>query len=262
MKILKLFIFTAAVVVAGCNGLSNKKTPLYKIPEVSKNILTPALQNQFYRGIDFTASGDKIADWQLEMNFDDSIRFQAQNGLSFTIPAVRPVMNSDSSQSFISSISLGKVVINISNENCLKVQSSNSVINRLCTVSIGNITYSGCGQYLYDSELDNKWELQQYKADKISAAIFKNGLPYLKFDILNNKFIGFDGCNNISGAAEVQGKRIKFSSLTSTKKVCAGNLLQNPYAVLTNQLVGYKILNDLLYLYLIDDSVLIFKKTT
>ncbi len=261
MKILNVIIFILCLALLSCNGFSNKKTPLYKIPETSKNILAPVLQNQFNSGVDFAAAGNLIADWNLEMNFDDSIRFRAQNGLNFTIPSVRPEIKSDSSQIFTSSITLGKVVIIIGSGVCNNVQNKEAALARQCTVIVGEVTYSGCGQFLFDTQLDGKWNLQQYKADKISEAGFKNGIPFLKFDLVNNKLSGFDGCNNLIGMAEAQGKRIKFSDVAVTKKYCTENLLQNPFSILNQQLVGYKILNDLLYLYLIDDSVIILKKS-
>lgn len=261
MKILKPLFFIICIGLLACNGFSNKKAPLYKIPEAPKNILTPVLQNQFNTGVDFTAAGKTIANWRLEMNFDDSIKFVTQNGLSFTIPAMRPEIMPDSSLVFTSAISLGKVIIKIGAGNCNNVQTFNEALARKCIVTIGSITYNGCGQFLFNKELEGKWELQQYKAEKITKANFKNGIPYLKFTILNNKLTGFDGCNTISGAAEIQGKRIKFSSIASTKKLCNQILLPNLFSILENQLTGYKVVNELLYLYLIDDSVLILKKS-
>ena len=262
MKILNSIIYLSLPFLLACNGFSNKKTPLYKIPETPKNVLAPVLQNQFNRGVDFIASGKEIAEWKLEMNFDDSIRFVAQDGLSFTIPAVRQQVMADSSLQFNSSITLGKIVISIKNGACNNIESLNNEIAKECTVSIGSITYSGCGQFLFDNQLEGKWNLQQYKNVKIEASEFKSGIPYLKFSILNNRLSGYDGCNTISGEAAVQGKRIQFSAMASTKKLCNNLSLSNPFSVLNNQLTGYKINNGLLYLYLIDDSVLIFKKTT
>lgn len=261
MKILPLLFIIISVAIFACNGFSNKKTPLYKIPEVPKSTLPTTLQTQFNKGIDFIAYGDSIASWKLEMNFDDSIRFQAQNGLNFTIPAIRPIINNDSNLIYTSAISLGKVVITISKGNCNNTQFLNETLARQCSIRIANISYTGCGQFLYDSQVEGKWKLQQYKAVSINETLFTNGIPYLHFNVLNQKLSGFDGCNSVSGLAEIQGKRIAFGNLATTKKFCTNNPLPNLFSILDNQLPLYKIIDNLLYLYLIDDSVLIFKKS-
>lgn len=260
MKILKFFTFIFCLALFACNGFSNKKTPLYKVPEVPQNILIPSVQNQFNSGVDFVANGSSIADWTLEMNFDDSIYFHAQNGLSFTIPSVRPLESTDQSLRFVSLIALGKVVISITKGNCNNVTNNVNETSRQCTVSIADITYSGCGQFLYNSELEGKWILQQYKGEKITEASFKNGLPYLDFNILKNSFTGFDGCNSLKGSAALLGKRIQFAAIATSRKICSAIPLPNLFSALSNELVDYKIAKGILTFYLKDDSVLVFKK--
>ncbi len=257
-----LFLFFLFPVLFACNGFANKKAPLYKVPSVPKSILNTELQTQFNNGYDFIASGESIALWKLEINFDDSIHFQAQDGLRFTIPAARPLVNKDSSLQFTSSLSLGKVVITINKGACYNGQFLNETTFSQCSISIGNINYTGCGQFLYNQLLEGKWFLQQYKDVKISDSLFKNGIPFLNFDILNHKVNGYDGCNAVSGNAEIQGKRIAFNNLATTKKLCKNSPLPNLFSILDKQFPRYKILNNLLYFYLIDDSIIILKKSS
>ncbi len=257
-----LFIFFLFPALFACNGFSNRKTPLYKIPPDPKSILSTELQTQFNNGYDYIASGESIAPWKVEINFDDSIHFHSQDGLSFTIPATRPLVNKDSSLQFTSSLSLGKVVITINKGACNNGQFLNETTQNQCSISIGKINYTGCGQFLYNPQLEGKWFLQQYKDVSISESLFKNGIPFLNFDILKHKVNGFDGCNVVSGNAEIQGKRIAFNNMVTTKKLCKDSPLPNLFSILDKQYPRYKILNNLLYFYLIDDSIIILKKSS
>jgi heat shock protein HslJ len=80
--------------------------------------------------------------------------------------------------------------------------------------------YKGCGRYLADYRLHDIWVLDSINNKKISAEDFMKGNPLLELNLTENKIYGNTGCNNISGAIEVLGKKIHFGRLATTRIAC------------------------------------------
>ena len=65
------------------------------------------------------------------------------------------------------------------------------------------------------------------------------------------------------GKIEVQGKRIQFSQLLSTKMACNKKSIEKIIAEqISGNIVSYYFKDSKLYLYLPDDNLLVFKKPT
>jgi heat shock protein HslJ len=67
--------------------------------------------------------------------------------------------------------------------------------------------------------LAGNWILQPVLASDTST----DRIPYIHFDLTNNRFSGFTGCNQMSGSLTVRGDRISFGSdIVLTKTACQG----------------------------------------
>lgn len=242
-----------------CNGPKNATSK----KEETKNqaALTENLQQKNNEGIDLFAKGAAPASWTLEMDFDKIIRFKSLDGTNYNSTPVAPVENTtDNSSVFTTKAGKGDLVITLFKETCTDGLSGEK-FNKRITVQVDGKRYEGCGQYLFDANLDGKWILEKINNNMVSAADFAKGLPELSFDLAAGSLSGHDGCNRIMGSMEVLGNRIKFSAIAGTKMACPGNKKENEIIhKLSNQVATYFFKDGQLVLYLIDDSMVVLKK--
>ena len=121
--------------------------------------------------------------------------------------------------------------------------------------------YTGCGQYLYNNQLNNSWVLEKMGNEKQEAKRFSKGLPVITINLIDNSINGHDGCNNLFGKLSVQGTRIHFGPIAQTKMLCQDNNPSFEKIVsekISNQVASYFFKEGKLVLYLIDDSQLSF----
>lgn len=108
--------------------------------------------------------------------------------------------------------------------------------------------------------LNNKWLLEKIGTTPINAADY-NSVPVLDIEITKGRVTGNDGCNSLSGEMEVQGNKIKFSSIARTEMGCMkkdiGHILS---AQMSDKTVEYYFKEGKLFLNLQDSSLLVFKK--
>jgi len=152
------------------------------------------------------------------------------------------------------------MLISLFKEGCTDALSGEKFSKKI-TVEVDGKRYEGCGQYLSDAALNGKWILEKIGSRTIQAADFAKGLPELVFNLEAGSLAGHDGCNRINGSMEVQGNRIKFGPLASTKMACPGNKAENNFTQkISSQTATYYFTAGQLVLYLIDDSIITFKK--
>lgn len=211
-------------------------------------------------GTDFFATGNTPVNWTLQMNYDDTIRFDAQDGLALKF-AFNQMKKEVSAGHSVFSVNTrgGAAGIDVTDGTCT-VTTIRKAFNKLVSFTFNGRTYTGCGNFLADNTLNNKWVLDKIGNKFIQPGDY-NKIPELQFDLEKQRVNGNDGCNTIGGKIEVQGNRIKFSAMISTKMACMKKSIE---AILSsqvsNQLVNYYFKKGELYLYLPDDSLLVFKK--
>ncbi|MFZ4261719.1 META domain-containing protein [Sphingobacterium sp. HJSM2_6] len=72
-----------------------------------------------------------------------------------------------------------------------------------------------------ETSLSGTWELDYIAgSEKPFNELFPNKKPTLVFDLSNNKVTGNSGCNQLNGQVELQGRRIKFNTLATTRMAC------------------------------------------
>ena len=222
--------------------------------------LNDTLQNKLNTGIDFTANGQNPASWNLDMDFDKYFLFTTADGISMSLYATSVRKINDQSQ-FNLLTKIGDMIITIDSINC--PNSNFETQTHWVQVSLAGKIYTGCGKYLYDPQLNNTWVLESIKDIEQQKNMFTKGLPEIKFDIQKGTVTGRDGCNNFGGNITIEGNRIRFNNMYQTKIYCKNNndafekmIKEN----ISGKLASYYFKEGKLYLYLIDDSMLIFKK--
>ncbi len=212
-------------------------------------------------GIDFFAEGNDPAIWNLKMSYDDTVKFVAADGLAikFAFNQLKKDINTERSV-FSTTLKSSNISIAVYNKECT-IAAQKEVFKKEVTFSFNSITYRGCGKFLANDKLNGKWMLEKIAGTNINPKDYTR-TPYFVIDLLKEKISGNDGCNNVDGTIEVQGKRIQFSNIKSTKMACNNKSIANIISQkISNQLVDYYFKEGKLYLYLPDDSLLVFVKS-
>ncbi len=222
--------------------------------------LSDSLQTKLNTGIDFTANGTNPAPWQLDMDFDKYFLFSTADGIQMSVYATA-AKKTNLQTRFTLFTKIGDMIITIDSSNC---PNSNFLTQtRLVQVNLAGKTYTGCGKYLYHPLLNNTWILENVKGIEQIKNMFTKGLPEMKIDIQKGIISGHDGCNNFGGRITIEGNRISFGNLYQTKVYCEKNNVAFEKIIQENvsgKVASYYFKEDKLYLYLLDDSLLVFKK--
>ncbi|MEJ7610998.1 MAG: META domain-containing protein [Ferruginibacter sp.] len=241
------------------------KSPQSSTGSKTGNVYLPppedaAVRSLQQKGVDFFATGTSPGSWQLEMNFDDTVRFTADDGLALKFAFNRLKTDRNADRSFYSSaITGGEVAIIITEKSCT-MPATNNVYSKQVTFTFNSRAYTGCGKFLADNTLNNKWLLEKIGNTAIRPEEY-NRVPVFQFDLTKQALAGNDGCNTLGGNIEVQGNRIKFSNLFSTEMACSKKSIANIInAQVSDKLVSYYFKEGKLFLYLPDDSLLVFRK--
>jgi META domain len=236
------YLLITIIFFANCHAPKNTANTLTKTEKeiVQKNNVT-LLQT----GIDFTAAGNNPSVWDLKINFEDSIYFSAKDGNKFTIAVNKSKMVKNADGITINSeLKKEKITIFIAAEYCSKKENIRKV-----TISYLSKTYTGCGAYLKNPILQNKWTLYKLRNKFVEEYAV---IPTLTIDLDKNKITGNDGCNNFKSTIKIEGDKI-FCTVNEFTTILKNNV--------SSKIASYYFKNDILYLYLEDDSLLAFKKS-
>ena len=254
-----LSILYLCILIVSCNPSQNRVNtqshPVISIEEVRK---TDLMQE---KGIDFFAEGSVPVNWNLQMNYDDTVRFIADDGISIRYAYNQLKKDNKAERSIFSARASGGEFTIVVTEKICTVPVQKEVFSKQVKVTFNTSSYSGCGKYLSNNLLNNKWLLEKIGNIMLKSEEY-NRIPVIQFDLAKGTVTGNDGCNSISGKMEVQGNRIKFSKLLSTKMACSKKSENKIFSEqISNKLVDYYFKADKLYLYLPDDNLMVFKKS-
>jgi heat shock protein HslJ len=217
-------------------------------------------KNMLLNGIDFFAEGNTPANWTLTMDYDDTVRFNADDGLTLKIAFNQLKKDINKEQSiFTKTTTNGDISITVLNKNC-SLANTKEIFRKETTVRFNTIIYSGCGKFLADNLLNNKWIVERIGNTIVYATEF-NATPFFEFDLSKSRVSGNDGCNNFGATIEIQGSRIKFEQFIQTQMGCNKKSIDKLIAEkLNNNFASYYFKDGKLYLYLIDDSIVVLRK--
>ncbi len=253
-----LITFSLILFFVGCNSTKNISP---KSATHNNNVQPPPeLKNLQQNGVDFFAEGNQPSNWTLTINYDDTVRFTADDGLAlkFAYNQLKKDVNEER-RVFTVALKSGNVKIEIKEKICT-ITTIREVFKKEVNVVFNKTIYFGCGKFLADNNLVGKWLLEKIGNTAI-LPIEYNKIPEFNIDIVEGTVSGNDGCNSIKGKIEVQGKRIQFYQLLSTKMGCNKKSIEKIIsAQIKEKIVSYYFKDGKLFLYLTDDSLLVFKK--
>lgn len=96
--------------------------------------------------------------------------------------------------------------------------------------------------------LTAKWTLYAYSDKPISTRPYTNGMPYLEFDVANNKVAGNTGCNGLNAPITIDDKKLTIGAIMSTKVACMG-INENGFLSKLKRVNRYSISKNKLQLY-------------
>ncbi len=254
-----VLIIILIVCISGCN--SSQKSSIQKSSKIFNESLTNKEEKiMLQNGIDFFAEGNIPSNWNLRMDYDDTVRFNADDGLAlkFAFNQLQKKINTTQSV-FSTKIKAGNISITTFEKDC-SLSSKKEIFTKEVQFNFNDNIYKGCGKFLADNSLNNKWTLEKIGGTSINTTEY-NRIPVFEIDTEKNRLTGNDGCNSISGNIEIQGSRIKFGEIISTEMACSKKSINSIISnLINNNIASYYFKEGKLYLYLIDDSLLIFKK--
>jgi heat shock protein HslJ len=99
--------------------------------------------------------------------------------------------------------------------------------------------------------LGKKWKLVEMSNRQIKAKD-----TYIEFDQVG--FSGSGGCNRIGGGYKVDGAKLKFSEIFSTKKACSPENIESAFLTLLGSTTRFEVESGKLRLYNGDRLILVF----
>ena len=110
-----------------------------------------------------------------------------------------------------------------------------------------------------DLLLHDIWVVESINGAKYSRAEGQDLHPTVEIYLAEKRFLGNTGCNNMNGSMNVEGDKISFSDITTTKMFCV-DVDETSFITSLRKANKYKIEKMRLYLYDDDKEVLVFKK--
>ncbi|MFA5405075.1 MAG: META domain-containing protein [Ignavibacteria bacterium] len=224
--------------------------------------------DDFNNGIDFSGVGTEPF-WSLKIDIEKGISFNT-SGDELKIETGIPESTSGNNKSgIIYSAESEKfnVKVRINKESCNDGMSDNpypySVKVTITRKGYKEIReFSGCGNYTYNSLLNDIWALVNFKGTDIKDIKDLNSKPYIEIHIKENKIGGNASCNEFYGTVEVMGDKIVIADyITQTKMNCSEmNFEMNFLQALSGKTLQYKIEKLKLYLISNGETIMEFNK--
>jgi heat shock protein HslJ len=125
-------------------------------------------------------------------------------------------------------------------------------------ISILTISCSS-GNGSADLRIHDIWVVESINGAAYSRVENQELHPTLEIYLAEERFSGNTGCNNINGSMNVEGEKISFSDITTTKMFCV-DVDETSFLTALRKATKYKIEKMRLYLFDDDKEVLVFKK--
>lgn len=118
----------------------------------------------------------------------------------------------------------------------------------------------GCGNYNTDYRLHDIWVLEELNGFKVFITDFQKELPRIEINSTENSFMGFGGCNAISGSIFYEKDLLRFSKVVSTLMACAPGNKETQFIKALQSTTTYSIGDNKLTLSNPSGKLLVFRK--
>jgi heat shock protein HslJ/uncharacterized membrane protein len=214
----------------------------------------------------FTATGNEPF-WDLKMGNDNIVFTSLIPGKEkLVFPAVEAIKAMDANiKMYKVSNETSTATITIQQVDCQNSMSG-AISPYKVTVEIKNNSeletkkIGGCGKYNTDYRLHDIWVLEELNGFKVFVTDFQRELPRIEINSGENKFMGFGGCNSISGTIFYEKDVLRFTNGISTLMACAQGNKENEFTKTLQSTTTYSIENNRLTLSNPSGKILVFKK--
>lgn len=214
----------------------------------------------------FKATGNEPF-WELKIGMKKIVftsLIQGKENLSFS--SAKPIRAMGANiKSYKASNANSSITISIQHTDCQNSMSG-AISPYKVSIEIKNNTEAnyqkteGCGKYITDYRLHDIWVLEELNGYKVFVADFQKELPRIEIHAEENRFMGFGGCNSITGSLFFENDLLRFSSITSTLMACAENNKEDKFVKALQNSTTYSIKNNLLTLSNPSGKLLVFRK--
>lgn len=118
----------------------------------------------------------------------------------------------------------------------------------------------GCGKYITDYRLHDIWALEILNGKKVEISSFQTEIPSIEIDAAANSFMGFAGCNHITGQLLFEKDVLTLTKIISTLMHCGDSNKEREFLSALSKVTKYKIENNRLILSNDSKELLIFLK--
>ncbi|WP_394776824.1 META domain-containing protein [Flavobacterium sp.] len=119
---------------------------------------------------------------------------------------------------------------------------------------------SGCGSYNTDYRLHDIWVLEELNGFKVFITDFQKELPRIEINSAENKFMGYGGCNAVSGSIFYEKDVLRFTQVISTRMACAPGNKEGEFTKALQNTTTYSIGDNRLTLSNPSGKLLVFRK--
>ncbi len=176
-------------------------------------------------GIDFYATGNEPF-WNVQMDFDNFIKFTKMDGPNITLPPVEGIRAQDANVIlYRGETEAGSLDVTILQQVCTDnmsgAQRPFKVRVRYKAGEDEDFTeLEGCGNYVADPRLHNIWAVVSVNDVPLDPEKYTGGIPRVELFTTEGRVLGFDGCNTFQGSFYEKDKQLYFSALMSTLMAC------------------------------------------
>lgn len=118
----------------------------------------------------------------------------------------------------------------------------------------------GCGKYITDYRLHDIWVLEELHGYKVVIGDYQKELPRIEIYAAENRFMGFGGCNSISGTLFYEKDVLRFTKVISTLMACAPGNKEGEVTKALQSVTTYSIGDNRLTLSNPTGKLLVFRK--
>ncbi|WP_268846889.1 META domain-containing protein [Flavobacterium aestivum] len=217
-------------------------------------------------GIYFRANGNE-PEWSLKISENDIEFTSLKPGFESLKGAhVDPIRAMDANvKMYRVATAKGIMNIQIQQQECINMmsgyKSAYTVRIEIPKEKSGDSTnFNGCGSYITDSRLHDIWVLEKLNGNAASLTNFSKELPNLEINSTTNQFMGFAGCNRMSGTIFFEKGLLRFSNTITTLMACGDNNKESEFITALESTTAYKVENLRLTLSNQSGVELVFKK--
>ncbi|MGJ8591145.1 MAG: META domain-containing protein [Aquaticitalea sp.] len=211
----------------------------------------------------FVATGTEPF-WSLEIS-EDGITFKTPMD-SILFPHTNPIFAQDSNvkrydvETVSSKMTLQIIQAECINEMSGKISPYKVSVNlkKVMETEVQNL--EGCGDYKTDYRLHDIWVLESLNGKTIIKDDFSKEFPSLEIKAAENTFMGFAGCNQMSGKLFFEKGLLRFTNIFTTKMMCEPSNKEAEFLKALQGSTTYSIDNNRLTLSNPSGILTVFKK--